>query len=107
MHHAVMRYFLFQIAVFVLCGIWQCAGAAEPLDQNDKYRQYAIEHPGNAKAGEELFLNEKKLVCASCHRITGAEKAGPNLDGIADKYSRSELIENILKPSLSIKPGYE
>ena len=83
------------------------AGADEPLQQIDSYRQFALEHPGNAKAGEQLFLTEKKLACANCHRITGAEKSGPNLDGIADKYSRRDLIENILKPSLSIKPGYE
>ena len=59
------------------------------------------------KTGEQLFLNEKKLACANCHHITGIEKNGPNLDGIADKYSRRDLIEHILKPSLSIKPGYE
>jgi putative heme-binding domain-containing protein len=54
-----------------------------------------------------LFRTDKKLLCANCHRITGAEKSGPNLDGIADKYRRPDLVEHILKPSLSIKPGYE
>ena len=89
-------------------GAWaEFAGAAEPLGQIDTYRQFALEHSGSAKAGEQLFLTEKKLACTNCHRITGAEKSGPNLDGIADKYSRRDLIENILKPSLSIKPGYE
>ena len=83
------------------------AGAAEPSEQIETYRQFALEHPGDAKAGERLFRTEKKLACATCHNITGAEKNGPNLDGIADKYSRRDLIENILKPSMSIKPGYE
>src|SRR5262245_60450219 len=83
------------------------AGAADVTQTFDNYRQFALDHPGDAKLGEQLFLKDKKLVCANCHRITGAEKAGPNLDGIADKYSRRELIEQILRPSLSIKPGYE
>jgi len=83
------------------------AGAADLTQALDTYRQFALDHPGDAKLGEELFLKDKKLVCANCHRITGAEKAGPNLDGIADKYPRRELIEQILRPSLSIKPGYE
>ncbi len=90
--------------------IWfagQVGGAEAPNSQIDTYRQFAIEHAGNATAGEQLYLKEKKLACVNCHNITGAEKSGPNLDGIADKYSRRDLIENILRPSLSIKPGYE
>lgn len=94
----------------LLCGHWLAfatVGVAQPSDQLDTYRQFALEHPGDAKAGEQLFLTENKLVCTSCHRITGVEKSGPNLDGIADKYSRRELVEHILRPSASIKPGYE
>src|SRR5215831_19528996 len=72
------------------------AGAADVTQTIDTYRQFALDHPGDAKLGEQLFLKDKKLVCANCHRITGAEKAGPNLDGIADKYPRRELIEQIL-----------
>jgi putative heme-binding domain-containing protein len=83
------------------------ARAQEPAQQIDVYRKFALDHFGDAKVGEQLYQKEKKLVCVNCHNITGAEKAGPNLDGIADKYSRAELIENILRPSLSIKPGYE
>jgi len=80
---------------------------AEPTDQVESYRSFAIENPGSAKSGAKLYASEKKLACENCHRITGAEKSGPNLDGIADKYTRRELIEQILRPSASIKPGYE
>jgi putative heme-binding domain-containing protein len=107
MHRATTDSFVCAGTFFIIWFLAQFAGAAEPLEQIDTYRQFALEHPGSAKAGEQLFLTEKKLACANCHRITGAEKSGPNLDGIADKYSRRDLIENILKPSLSIKPGYE
>lgn len=95
-------------AMFFVCWfVDSIVATAEPLEQIDAYRQFALKHPGNAKAGEQLFLTEKKLACANCHRITGAEKSGPNLDGIADKYSRPELIEHILRPSAFVKPGYE
>jgi putative heme-binding domain-containing protein len=81
--------------------------AAEPVAQIEAYRQFALENPGNAAAGKKLYASEKKLACENCHRITGAEKSGPNLDGIADKYSRRELIEHILRPNAAVKPGYE
>lgn len=91
--------------VAVLAGLGSLA--AEPGEQIEAYRRFAIENPGNAAAGRKLYASEKKLACENCHRITGAEKSGPNLDGIADKYSRRELIEHILRPSAAIKPGYE
>ena len=64
-------------------------GEAEPFEQIETYRQFAMDHPGDATLGERLFASNKQLVCENCHRITGAEKSGPNLDGIADKYSRA------------------
>ena len=76
-------------------------------DRRETFRRYALDHPGSAPAGMRLFKNDPKLVCTNCHRITGQEMSGPNLDGIADKYSRSELIEHIFEPSRSIQPGYE
>jgi len=94
--------------MFVAC--W-CArpmlSTAQPVAAIETYREFALQNPGDAKLGEQLFRTEKKLACATCHRITGAEKSGPNLDGIADKYSRRELVDHILRPSASIKPGYE
>src|SRR6185369_8573471 len=81
--------------------------APPSADQVDAYRQFALAHPGDAKAGEQLFRTDKKLLCATCHNITGVEKNGPNLDGIADKFKKPDLIEHVLKPSLAIKPGYE
>ncbi len=49
-------------AMFFRCGfVDPNAGAAEPSEQIETYRQFANEHSGNAKAGEQLFLSEKKL----------------------------------------------
>jgi putative heme-binding domain-containing protein len=107
MRRATLRRFVLAASVLGAGVALPIVAAAQPADQLGTYRRFALEHPGDAKAGEQLFLTDKKLVCASCHRITGAEKSGPNLDGIADKYSRRELVEHILRPSASIKPGYE
>jgi putative heme-binding domain-containing protein len=71
------------------------------------YRDYGLAHPGDAQAGEKLFRDHANLACANCHAVTGEEKSGPNLDGIADKYGREDLIRHILEPSAFIQPGYE
>jgi putative heme-binding domain-containing protein len=86
----------------------RCAAAAdEQNDQRQSYLRYAMEHDGNAERGAQLFRSHAKLVCADCHNITGLEKSGPNLEGVADKFSREELIRQILYPNESIKPGFE
>lgn len=76
-------------------------------EQRYAYLQYAMENEGDANRGEQLFLHHRKLVCTNCHNITGKEKSGPNLEGISDKFSRQQLIEEVLFPSKSIKPGFE
>lgn len=83
------------------------AAENESTGRLDEYRRYALEHPGEVAAGERLFKTHKQLACANCHVISGLEKSGPNLDGIADKYPRPELIRHILEPSAFIQPGYE
>lgn len=83
------------------------AAEKPPAAIREAYRRYALEHPGDPEAGQALFRSDQKLVCTNCHVITGIEKSGPNLDGIADKYSRRELIKHILEPNAFIQPGYE
>jgi len=71
----------------------------------ERYRQHAQEH-GNAKRGKKLF-NGKKARCSACHAVGGSErKAGPDLQGIADKYQRAALINHVLEPSTSILADY-
>ena len=72
-----------------------------------KYARYALGHRGDASAGEKLFRTHRSLQCTNCHNVIGMEKSGPNLDGVGDKFSREELIRQILLPSESITPGFE
>ena len=71
-----------------------------------RYEQFALRHSGDAAAGRKLFESDKAQ-CADCHRISGMEKSGPNLDGLGEKYDRAALIEHILDPSSTVMPGFE
>ena len=71
-----------------------------------EYRRQAAQG-GDSDRGKSLFLSDK-VTCKICHVITGQErKAGPDLIGIGDKYSRDELITAVLEPSREILPDYE
>ena len=74
----------------------------ELADAKAKYARYALENRGDPSAGEKLFRTHRSLQCTNCHNVTGKEKSGPNLDGVGDKFSREELIRQILVPSESI-----
>lgn len=79
----------------------------DPVVLREEYRQYSLENEGNVEAGKTLFETDKKLVCINCHLVTGMERTGPNLDGVADRYPKAELLKHILEPNAFIKPGYE
>ncbi len=62
---------------------------------------------GDTNRGAALFANDQKLGCAKCHSLSGkADKAGPDLSAIGDKFGRRDLVDAILMPSASISPGY-
>jgi uncharacterized repeat protein (TIGR03806 family) len=62
---------------------------------------------GDAGRGREWFFGESAAQCKSCHRVRGAGIAlGPDLDAIGAKYSRQELLGQILEPSRTIDPRY-
>lgn len=81
------------------------AETPEPPDVKEAIA-FALASPGDPEAGERVFSNHADAQCGKCHRIAGMEKAGPNLDGIGSKYSRKELIDQIVHPSRSITQGY-
>lgn len=60
---------------------------------------------GDAKLGKELFVRQG---CIVCHTTSPEEPPkGPLLAGIAQRYTRDELCESILKPSAKIAQGFE
>ena len=60
---------------------------------------------GDPEFGGLLF---QKQGCIACHTIAKTEPLkGPFLGDIANRYSRAELAESILKPSARIAQGFE
>ncbi len=60
---------------------------------------------GDAALGAQLF---ERVGCITCHTISKTEGLkGPFLGDIANRYSRAELAEAILKPSAKIAQGFE
>ena len=61
---------------------------------------------GDASRGREVFRTAS-LQCVQCHRVGDVGgKVGPELTQIGKKYSRAELLENILEPSKKIDPAF-
>ncbi len=56
---------------------------------------------GDAERGKLIFT---KASCASCH--SGAQALGPDLRGVANRFSRDDLLTAILQPSKDISPRY-
>jgi putative heme-binding domain-containing protein len=56
---------------------------------------------GDADRGRAVFT---KVSCASCH--SGAQALGPDLRGVAGRFSRDDLFTAILQPSKDISPRY-
>ena len=72
----------------------------------EAYRKHALTHEGDVARGSKLF-NEQKLICSNCHSVDGsANKAGPDLFAVGDKFGRRDLVDAVLNPSATISPGY-
>ena len=112
----------FRSSLVVACLLAQCwtnesrlASAQETAQASSKdddvvrreYLQYALMNDGDIELGKNWFNNKERSQCDKCHMINGMEKSGPNLDGIADKYTREELLRQVLYPSESITRGFE
>ena len=70
------------------------------------YEEFALRTPGDVARGKLLFESQK-VGCLQCHVVGGdVRRAGPNLAGIGDKYSRKDLIHAVLEPNKSILAGY-
>ena len=80
---------------------------ADPSRQLREYRDFAMNHDGNAERGQALFNDQQRVGCAKCHSVDGsASRAGPDLMTIGDSYPRRELIRSVLEPSSVIAVGY-
>lgn len=62
---------------------------------------------GDTKRGREVFYNVQLGQCVNCHRLQGGGRSvGPDLDAIASKRSKAQLLDSILQPSKEIDPKF-
>jgi len=62
---------------------------------------------GDAARGEKIFFAEGGAQCSQCHRLHGQGRDyGPDLGRIGQKYTRAQLLDNILDPSKTIDPSF-
>ncbi len=60
---------------------------------------------GDASLGAQLF---ERVGCINCHTVAKTDgPKGPYLGDIANRYSRAELAESVLRPSAKIAQGFE
>lgn len=57
---------------------------------------------GNAGAGKAVF---SKASCVNCH--SGSQALGPDLVGVANRFSRADLLTAILQPSKDVPARYQ
>jgi putative heme-binding domain-containing protein len=62
---------------------------------------------GDAGRGEKIFFAEGGVQCFQCHRVNERGRDfGPELGRIGQKYTRPQLLDNILNPSKVIDPAF-
>jgi putative heme-binding domain-containing protein len=62
---------------------------------------------GDAERGRRLFFESAGMQCKACHRVgPGEDLLGPELTLIGKKYTKAQLLENIVEPSKTIDPKY-
>lgn len=63
--------------------------------------------PGDVGRGREWFFSESATSCKSCHRAEGrGTELGPDLSTVGSKYSRRDLLRQILEPSREVDPKF-
>ena len=79
------------------------------LYSQDAHRE-AAKMGGNVDRGRVVF-ESKEAACSVCHRFEhvanqATRLAGPNLHSIGDKFSRDQLITEVLQPNSRIHPDF-
>jgi quinoprotein glucose dehydrogenase len=63
---------------------------------------------GNPRRGRDVFVEHAAAQCMRCHAVgdSGGPQVGPNMQGVATRLTRDQLLESLLKPNARIAPGY-
>lgn len=62
---------------------------------------------GNALRGRRVFFQHQQAQCMRCHAYDDrGGNAGPQLNGVANRLTREQLLESLIDPGKRIAPGY-
>lgn len=62
---------------------------------------------GDPNKGRRIFYSNQSAQCIRCHSYDDyGGNAGPRLNGVADRLSREQLLEALVKPSARLAPGF-
>ncbi|MEB2784173.1 HEAT repeat domain-containing protein [Algoriphagus persicinus] len=62
---------------------------------------------GSVRAGRNIFFQNQTAQCIRCHGYDDmGGVAGPHLNGIANRATKTELLEALINPSKRLAPGY-
>lgn len=74
---------------------------------HERLTKAVLTRPGNPDRGRKLFFDVEKSQCLKCHRLNDqGERIGPDLTGVAKRFSRIYIVESILEPSRTIAPSF-
>ena len=79
-----------------------------PIDRNEEAQKLLASlneiswDNGDAENGRKLF---ERLACAKCHG--GRRALGPDLTGVAKRFSRNDVFASIVEPNRDISPRYQ
>jgi len=81
---------------------------SNPITTSDEIpaREQILAAHGDASRGNTL-MHSARLSCLSCHTLRGEGKNfGPDLNEVARRETRAEILDNIHQPSKQIAPAY-
>ncbi|SIN75238.1 HEAT repeat domain-containing protein [Algoriphagus halophilus] len=62
---------------------------------------------GSVRAGRRIFFQNQTAQCIRCHGYDDmGGTAGPHLNGVANRLSRTQILEALIEPSKRLAPGY-
>jgi putative membrane-bound dehydrogenase-like protein len=62
---------------------------------------------GDPNKGRRIFYSNQSAQCIRCHSYDDyGGNAGPRLNGVADRLTREQLLEALVKPSARLAPGF-
>jgi putative heme-binding domain-containing protein len=67
-----------------------------------------LRRAGDPKRGEILFRENASIQCRNCHKVGDlGHEIGPAFALAAAKYDRAQLLQHLVKPSMSVEPRYQ